>query len=338
MEKLTEVLRIQSVSGNQKLMHDYLINEVGSIDGCKITKGKGNIYVTKGTGPYPCVISHMDTVHPIVEDLTVLQFGNKLTGFNTVSMKQTGIGGDDKVGIFITLECLKQFDNIKVAFFRDEEIGCVGSYKANMNFFKDCCYVLQCDRKGNGDFITDASGVELSNEKFQDAIQPTLFNYGYKFEHGMMTDVMALKKRGLGVCCANMSCGYYNPHQSNEYVNINDVAVCLSMVFDLIVTLGDTVYEHTYKRVEYPAGNNLSWFMKPIKPKRDLRSPSFTLDEDDVVDSQRFNFSDNMCNDCWYRPAVKNGLCRECSEYHDALTERLYKERHPVNFSERGAI
>lgn len=330
MEKLIEVLQIQSVSGNQKLMYDYLINEVKSIDGCKITQGKGNIYVTKGAGPYPCVVSHMDTVHSIVEDLTVLQFGDKLTGFNTVKMKQTGIGGDDKVGIFITLECLRRFDNIKVAFFRDEEVGCKGSYKANMNFFKDCCYVLQCDRRGNSDFIVNASGVELSSYEFQDAISPTLTSYGYKFDHGMMTDVMALKERGLNVCCANMSCGYYNPHQSDEYVVIKDVQDCLSMVMDIIQTVGSRVFQHSYsvnKRYSTPFGL-----------LRSYTSNTIDLGLNEEEDTERFNFKDNMCNDCWYRPAVAQGLCKECLDYHQALTERLYKERHKLDYSERGRI
>lgn len=205
----------------------------------------GNIYITKGTATsYACIIAHTDTVHEIEEDLTVIELNGNLIGINSYSMQQTGIGGDDKCGIFIALECLLIFDCLKVAFFRDEEIGCQGSYEADMKFFDSCNFVLQCDRKGNADFITNASGVELSDKYFQDAIKPILDSHKYKFESGMMTDVMALKENGLQVVCANISCGYYNPHQVNEYVNIKDVFNCLSLVIEIIKTVGHTRYDH----------------------------------------------------------------------------------------------
>jgi hypothetical protein len=196
----------------------------------------------------------MDTVHRIVEDLHVIQAGNLLTGFNAVSMQQTGIGGDDKVGLFIALECLEQFDEIKVAFFRDEEIGCQGSYIANMDFFTDCSMVLQCDRQGNDDFVIDASGTELSGMEFQDSIQHIIDDFGYHYECGMMTDVMALKEMGLGVPCANMSCGYYRPHCADEYVNVKDVENCMNMVFQIFLEFGSVPFKHVARTKMYGRG------------------------------------------------------------------------------------
>ena len=35
-----------------------------------------------------------------------------------------------------------------------------------MKFFDDCRFVLQCDRKGNSDFITNASCTELCSDDF----------------------------------------------------------------------------------------------------------------------------------------------------------------------------
>lgn len=247
-DKLIEVLGIQSYSGNDKLMVQYLFKELNEIKGCKFEyRDDGNIYVTKGqTDFFPCVVAHMDTVHKIVEDLTVLRVGEKLTGFNQVTMEQTGIGGDDKVGIFIALECLKAFDHIKVVFFCDEEIGCYGSYDCDLTFFDDCGFVLQCDRNGNKDFIDNAGGVQLSGKSFKKAAAKIMRRYGYEFEHGMMTDVMALKENGLGISCANMSCGYYRPHSNKEYVNMDHVDNCLSMVMEMIGTMGGNIYLHTY--------------------------------------------------------------------------------------------
>lgn len=250
-DKLIEVLSIQSESFKQGRMFNYLLEycHANNLD-CFIDDG--SIYITKGNAEYyPCVVAHMDTVHRIVEDLTVIEIDGKLTGMNKVKMEQTGIGGDDKVGIFIALQCLERFDDLKVAFFRDEEVGCEGSYNANIKFFSDCSFILQCDRKGNNDFITEASGVKLSGKDFQKAIRKTLFDFGYRFNHGMMTDVMALKELGITCAMANISCGYYNPHYDNEYVVVKDVYNCMNLVFKLIENFGQTRYVCSYTKPVY---------------------------------------------------------------------------------------
>jgi putative aminopeptidase FrvX len=149
-------------------------------------------------------------------------------------MEQTGIGGDDKVGIYIALQCLKDVDNIKVIFFRDEEIGCAGSEDNDIKFFNDVRFVLQCDRKGNTGFVTNASGVKLCSEDFKDAVKDIISNQGYSFVNGMMTDVMALRRSGIEVSMANIECGYYRPHSDSEYVVIKDVENCLRMVLTII--------------------------------------------------------------------------------------------------------
>lgn len=244
--KLIEVLSVQSYSKNQGLMMEYIKNELKSI-GVKYYIDNGNIYATKGKSKtYPCIVSHMDTVHPIVSNLSVIEIDGKLTGFNKDTMSQTGIGGDDKVGIFIALQCLNHFDNIKAVFFRDEEIGCEGSYIADSKFFNDCGFVLQCDRQRYGDFVTNASGVELSSTDFQDAVLGILNEYGYSFCSGGMTDVMALKEIGIDVSMANISCSYYNPHSSKEYVHILEVNQVLGMVMDIIKTLHGKSFPHEY--------------------------------------------------------------------------------------------
>lgn len=271
IEKLREVLKVQSYSYEQWRMFAYIIRKVYDYD---FYVNDGNIYIEKGEAKNkPCIVAHMDTVHPIAEDLSILEVDGKLTGFNRVNMTQTGIGGDDKVGIFIALQCLEYFDNIKVAFFRDEEVGCVGSGNADMAFFDNCTFVLQCDRKGNKDFVTNASGTELSSKEWQNSIKNTINKYGYSYANGMMTDVMTLKENGLKVCCANISCGYYNPHCDNEYVVIADVMNCLSLVIDVIEKYGTKVYKHKYtfmSKYKTNYGKKYKWWDVDNNGKHDV--------------------------------------------------------------------
>ena len=160
------------------------------------------------------------------------------------SRSQQGLGADDKNGIWVALKCLLSFDVLKVAFFVSEEIGCVGSSAADMTFFNDARFVLQCDRRGAHDLITVAGWTKLCNGAFVEAIQPKLF--GYKEEEGMLTDVLTLKENGLGVCCVNISCGYYAPHTDYEVTNIPDLMNCLAFVEHIINTCTD-VYPHEYE-------------------------------------------------------------------------------------------
>jgi putative aminopeptidase FrvX len=248
---LKEVLAIQTYSGEEWRMFAYIVRQCKRLGAHIRQDAVGNLYVTKGkSNTYPCVVAHMDSVHKIGEDLTVISNGKMLTGFNFRTMKQTGIGGDDKVGIYIALRCLETFSAIKLSFFVNEEHGCIGSSQADMTFFDDCRFVLQADRRGNSDFVTNASGVDLSSKKFKKAVNPLLGVHGYKGSDGMMTDVMQLKENGLKVACANVGCGYHRPHAADEYVVVSEVENTFSLFKCIISTLVDA-YPHTYQRPSY---------------------------------------------------------------------------------------
>jgi tripeptide aminopeptidase len=248
---LKNILAIQTYSGQEWRTFAHCVRVAKSL-GARVRQDKsGNLYITKGKAQsFPCVVAHLDSVHAIGSDLSILEYNGMLTGFNRNTMQQAGIGGDDKCGIYIALKCLEQFDNIKLAFFVDEERGCIGSGQADMLFFKDCKFVLQADRRGKSDFITNASGTDLSGADFQKAVQPYLTLYGFKKERGMMTDVMTLKENGLAVACANVSCGYYRPHSKDEYIVIADVENTLNLFKSIIKNLKN-VYPHKYEPKTY---------------------------------------------------------------------------------------
>ena len=124
-------------------------------------------------------------------------------------------------------------DIIKCVFFHSEEIGCVGSSQANMSWFKDVGYCLQGDRRGNTDFVNSISG-ELYSMCFAEDVAPIIAKYGYKESSGAITDVGQLAENGIGVCVANMSCGYYAPHSDKEIVQFHDANNCLDMIMHIV--------------------------------------------------------------------------------------------------------
>lgn len=234
------ILEVQSYSGRVERMTKF-ISDTARRFGATVTVKDGNVYVTKGkptSEGYPCIVAHTDTVHDIVPDnqfsVGYDRANGIIYGYNPVLKNFTGIGGDDKVGIYIALAAVEWFDNIKACFFRDEEIGCIGSGLADLSFFSDCMYILQCDRRGNADFVNNINGADISSKDFQDAVSSIITSHGYKFAKGMTTDVGKLSSRNVGISCANMSCGYYNPHHPEEIIVVDDVHNTKSMVFEII--------------------------------------------------------------------------------------------------------
>ena len=195
----------------------------------------GNIYAVKGNREsYPCVVAHMDEVHRRKTGTYAahLVADSMIVGYDHKRKRMTGIGADDKNGIWICLKCLEDFKAVKCAFFVQEEIGCIGSGHADMSFFSDCRFVIQCDRKGNGDMVTQINGMRLCSNEFISAVDPR--RYGYKPAQGLATDVAALKRNGLEVSCVNLSCGYYEPHTDNEYTILADLCKCYRFVRHII--------------------------------------------------------------------------------------------------------
>ena len=176
-------------------------------------------------------------------------------GFSLANIQMEGLGADDKNGIWIALKCLQRYGSIKCCFFVQEEVGCIGSSKCDMDFFSDCRFVLQCDRRGGSDLIPNIGGwTELASKEFLDAINYEAF--GYKTTTGMMTDVEALKNRGLEVSALNMSCGYYRPHTDEEYTKKTELYGCLGLVQHIIETCQD-VYPHKEEFGYYGKTGNL---------------------------------------------------------------------------------
>ena len=171
--------------------------------------------------PYPTIVCHIDTVHDINLYSIVRRHGDILYSIDAKTYQRTGIGGDDKVGVWIALQCLHALPHCKAVFFKDEEVGCVGSSKADFSFFDDSTIVLECDRQKMGDFVTSISGTTLCDDKLLDLIEPLLTKYGRSACSGGLTDVLQIANNTL-VQTANINCGYYFPHTDNEVVSIED--------------------------------------------------------------------------------------------------------------------
>lgn len=246
MELLKQLYKIHSPSGSEKKLRKFLKDWIrrNVPDAHYEVDNIGNLYVVKGeSDTYPCIVAHMDQVQKEhSHDFQVVETKDVLFGFSLKNVELQGLGADDKNGIWIALKCLKKYPIMKCAFFVGEEIGCIGSSKCDMTFFTNCRYVLQCDRRGGNDLIPNVGGwTELCSKEFLEAIGYDAF--GFKTTTGMMTDVEALKNRGLAVSSLNISVAYYRPHTDEEFTVKSELRNTLAFVEHIIETCLD-VYPH----------------------------------------------------------------------------------------------
>ena len=249
MELLKQLYKIHSPSGNERTMKNFIRRCVRKhIPGAKTRTDKmGNLYIIKGIAQtYPCIVAHLDQVQRNhSKDFIPIETKELIFGYSPRNRRQEGLGADDKNGIWIALRCLEKYGTLKVAFFVEEETGCRGSSQADMDFFKDCRFVIQPDRRGYKDLITHIGWTELCSDEFLKAIGYKQF--GYQKTEGAMTDILALKENGLEVSCINLSCGYYEPHTDNEFTVKADLLNCLYLIEHIIETCTE-VYPHTNTR------------------------------------------------------------------------------------------
>lgn len=289
VDLMMDLVEVPTHTGDTKKMRTFIRSELHKIPDTMFWTHDGNIYVIRGDADlYPCIVAHTDTVHRNQHDIRCFQYGDMLFAMDGKKMEQTGTGGDDKVGIWIALECLRKFKNLKVVFFRDEENGCQGSGVANMDFFKNTTLVLQCDRRGRSDITESISGLQMVTDEFKKAIAHLVLKYKRTWVDGMFTDVLKLAEKKLSVCCMNMACGYYSPHTDSETIDLLHMQETYDFVCEIITSLGEKQWliqdrKHKYANTysTYRGGEDYGWEWEgSFEHKKQLPAPKGTEEVD----------------------------------------------------------
>ena len=271
LELLKSVLSVPTKTYQEEKMVAFLVNWLTENNIPHFVDEHNNVYATKQESSelpedfyFPCVISHTDTVHNIdtinihEEMLMNAQGEEKLSykAYNDLG-HPTGIGGDDKCGVFACLTLLQELPNIKAAFFVSEETGCHGSLKASEEFFENVGYGIQFDAPENWMITEKCFGQVLFDRdtEFFEACDKVLTEGMDQNDMRYMihpyTDVYALRGK-FDFSCINFSIGYYQYHTSHEYVVIEDVINGIDMGKKMIDKLGHKLHykemvEHGWK-------------------------------------------------------------------------------------------
>lgn len=210
-----EKLVVKSQIEMKRYLIQYLLNRGKN----KVSIGDGYIFYK---GKFPILLcAHMDTVHE--DRISTLVYAN-----GTLSSPQ-GIGGDDRCGIYMIQKILSRFD-CSVVFLEDEEIGCIGAKKFAKT--KTCLdlkdklkYIIEFDRKGNNHAVT----YDCENPEFDAYITKEFF----KKEYGTCSDISYIAP-ALGVAAVNFSCGYYQEHHLEEWINLKEMETIIAEAIKLL--------------------------------------------------------------------------------------------------------
>ena len=297
LNRLIEVLSVPTHSRNEKLMIEYLQKVLTQKGYEHYTDTHGNIYVTKGNSKnYPCFVAHTDTVHKVNLNLQVLQTesvedGVMLTGIDKKTGRPSGIGGDDKCGVFLALEMLDTLPNVKAAFFVSEEIGCKGSMYADPKFFENVGYVIQYDSPGGDSMSLTLMGRFLFNQKSEFADKVT----GLIKEHGIVdwayhpyTDVWQIMEK-FNIACLNLAAGYYRNHTDEEFVVVNDVQNGFELGLKLVKELGENKYQNK-KEDRYISSMKSNYWKSDTKKNLLLEEADDDNNDDDIFNSGEYVF------------------------------------------------
>lgn len=180
------------------------------------------------------LVAHMDTVHKHTPDIICM------SDDKSIMMSPFGIGGDDRCGVAMILEVIKDL-RCHVLFTEDEEVGGIGAGKFCKSEIKpEVNFIIEFDRANENDAVY----YQLDNEVFAETVE----KYGFVRDYGSYSDIVDIAPE-LGCAAVNLSCGYYNAHTQHEFVSIPQMYAQIERAKELIANESESFFE--WKEAKY---------------------------------------------------------------------------------------
>ena len=215
---------------------------------------KDGFLYAKGDVPV-LVVAHLDTVHK--------KLPAEIHEKSGIIDSPHGIGGDDRCGIFIIMNLVKEL-HCSVLLCEDEEVGGKGArafigseYVSSL----DVNYIVEFDRRGKDDAVF----YQCDNKEFTKFITSTT---GYKEANGSFSDISVIAPVAK-LAAVNLSCGYYNAHTEKEYVVYKQMMNTLEVAKKLIQT-ENKKFEYVRRAYEWSSafGNNYDRYSYQNTPNK----------------------------------------------------------------------
>lgn len=156
------------------------------------------------------LVAHLDTVF----NLKPIEFFYDAA--KRVMWCPSGAGFDDRAGVAIILQILRDGYRPHIIFTAEEEIGGIGASKLADNYkncpFKKCNMLIELDRQGHNEAVY----YKCDNERFEKYIT----NFGFDTDIGSFSDISVIAPQ-WGIAAVNLSVGYVDEHSPVERLYLN---------------------------------------------------------------------------------------------------------------------
>uniref|UniRef100_A0A6M3JU52 Peptidase M28 domain-containing protein n=1 Tax=viral metagenome TaxID=1070528 RepID=A0A6M3JU52_9ZZZZ len=211
---LKELYLIYSPSEHEEEMSNFVQKTLSDMSvKFEVDNHRQIFSLKKGT---PLLVAHMDQVSSSKLE--------KVWHHNDTMVGTGNLGADDKNGIFILLKLIREFrDKVSFIFSVCEE-NCSSTNNIsqvltpNKALIKEMLYGLVFDRRNGSDII--GAKNNYCTDDFDTVLESLGKGFGYHSTSGSFSDCNAISNE---LSCANISCGYYNPHSSNEITIISEL-------------------------------------------------------------------------------------------------------------------
>lgn len=265
------------------------------------------------------LVAHMDTVFEVPSEIFYDKERN-------VMWSPSGMGADDRTGIFLILQIIKEGFKPHIIFTTGEEKGCVGSgiLAGQKCPFKDLRYMIQLDRRGTNDCVF----YDCDNKDFVSYVE----KFGFSEALGSFTDISELcpKWKVAGV---NLSVGYKDEHTKQERLYVTPMFATLEKVKRMLSE--DTIPSFEYIESIYSYSSS-EWYRKILG--YDYSSYGYDFDdqkcdycgklclsEEMMIVQSEHNYYKYVCTDC-YCNKLNVAYCDVCKDPYELPKDAVIKE------------
>lgn len=185
-------------------LHKNLIKLLEETPAYQTIRYTDSYIIAEGQLPV-CLIAHLDTVFKELPQEFLYDPKKK------VLWSPYGSGFDDRAGVYLIIQLIKEGLYPSIIFTRGEEIGGIGARELVHDYpdcpFQDCRAIIQLDRA----YEDDAVFYDCNNKDFEKYI----CRYGFKFQWGTFTDISIIAP-DWKIAAVNLSVGYMSEHTSSE--------------------------------------------------------------------------------------------------------------------------
>ena len=219
------------------VMRKYLVRKYG-IENVKET---GDYIIAFGDIPI-ALVAHMDTVFK--QPASEIFYDTR----KNVIWSPTGLGADDRAGVFAMVQIIKSGLRPHIILTTDEEIGGIGATMLGKEEcpFKDLRYLIELDRRGENDCVF----YDCANEEFIDYVE----TFGFKESFGSFSDISMIAPE-WEVAAVNLSIGYRDEHTTSEVLFVSHMFSTIDKVKTMLSQDMEKVRKYNY----IPSAYSFNW-------------------------------------------------------------------------------